>query len=56
MLFDWLSIFKKEVFAYCVKCKTKKKVLKVQYVNMEGGQRRVKGICHKCKRKVSCFV
>tara|TARA_R100000152_G_C6684302_1_gene117403 strand:- start:388 stop:558 length:171 start_codon:yes stop_codon:yes gene_type:complete len=56
MLFDWLSIFRKEIFVFCVKCKKKVKVLRVQYVNMEGGQKRVKGICNTCKKKVSCFV
>jgi len=45
-----------DVDAYCMKCKTSRKMKDAQEVTMENGRRAAKGTCPECGTKMTKFL
>ncbi len=45
-----------DVEAYCMKCKTSRKMKDAQEVTMENGRRAAKGTCPECGTKMTKFL
>jgi RNase P subunit RPR2 len=45
-----------DVDAYCMKCKTTRKMKDAQEVTMENGRRAAKGTCPECGTKMTKFL